>query len=198
MIWTARYDYPAPPERVAHIFADQAFALAVALAAGAVSPQVEVSAEPSGEFTVTARTVNPATSLPAQFATLAPGGLEIRQAQVWEAPGPAGERAATLAGEITGALVRITAQIALTPTPQGSQLAVDGEITAALPLLGAALEKAAMPAALGYLAAQDQVLRRWIAQELPADPPERSTQQSTQQSTEGWDGCQHVDHEDQS
>ncbi|MDR2253146.1 MAG: DUF2505 domain-containing protein [Bifidobacteriaceae bacterium] len=160
---TSSHDYPVPPDRVAALFADARFSTEVARAAGALEPRVDVARDPSGEFTLTARTVNPSVQLPAQIRPLAPRGLEIRQAQVWEAPGPDGGRRATLAGEIVGASVRITGTVTLAVAPGGCRLTFAGEIKALIPLLGATVENAAAPAVEAYLEAQDRVAREWLA-----------------------------------
>jgi hypothetical protein len=154
------YDYTAPPDRVARLIADRTFSLEAAQAAGAESCQVEVDPEPSGAFTLTARFVSPGAQLPPQVRAVLPQGLEIRQAQVWDAPEPDGRRHATLAGEIVGAPVRITGRISLTSAPGGSRLAFACDVRAQVPLLAQTIEKAATPAVLAYLAAQNAVAQR--------------------------------------
>jgi hypothetical protein len=157
------YDYPVPPERVARLLQDRTFSLEAAQAAGAESCHVQVDLDPSGAFTLTARLAGATAELPPQVRTLLPQGLEIRQAQVWEAAGPEGRRSGTLAGEIVGAPVRITGRVALSPSATGSRLAVACQVSAPIPLLGPTIEKAALPAVASYLAAQHSVAERRLA-----------------------------------
>jgi hypothetical protein len=162
MRFTSEHHYPVSPQRVAELFLDQNFSLAAARAAGAVRPQADVAVEASGEFTLTSRSVNPAADLPAQLRALLPQGLEIRQAQVWGPAAADGARVATLAGEIVGAPVQFTGQAQLDPAPGGCRLAFDILVKAQLPLVGPAIERAAMPQIEAYAAAQDSLARQWL------------------------------------
>ncbi|MDR1117719.1 MAG: DUF2505 domain-containing protein [Bifidobacteriaceae bacterium] len=157
------YDYAAAPELVAGLLADRGFLLEAAQEAGATSCQIDVAPEPSGEFTLTARVAGLSSKLPPPVRALAPHGLEIRQAQVWEAPRQDGTRRATVAGEIVGAPIRITGHASLAPTPGGARLAFACEVKADVPLLGQSIEQAATPAVLSYLAAQHAAAERRLA-----------------------------------
>ncbi|MDR2347269.1 MAG: DUF2505 domain-containing protein [Bifidobacteriaceae bacterium] len=161
---SARYDYSAPVEAVADLLAERGFQLQAAEAAGAVASEVEVVGGPAGEFTVTSRGASPVDHLPQRVRAFLPAALEIRQAQVWSGPAADGHRRATLAGEIVGAPVQVTGLLDLAPNGAGSRLSFAGEVKAQLPLVGPAIEQAAVPAVSRYLEAQHEVAERWLAE----------------------------------
>jgi hypothetical protein len=148
---TAQFDFPAPPNTVARLFATHDFVLA---AAGPDS-QASVKGDPDGAFTVTVRSPLPSSAIPPKAQALVQGQLEMRQAMAWEEPLPDGERRASVAGEVAGAPVVLDGHVALTPTRgEGSHLIFEGEVKAQLPLFGRIIEEAAVPAILSALRAQ--------------------------------------------
>ncbi|MDR2374084.1 MAG: DUF2505 domain-containing protein [Bifidobacteriaceae bacterium] len=157
MRFAARYDYPVPPARVAALLADRAHLLKAAEAAGAESSQVDVSPKPDDGLLVTVRSTIPTADLPAALRGFLPQGLELRQAVVWEAPAADGSRRATMAGEVPGAGVNLAGSVRLSPTAAGCRLQFAGDVKAQLPLLGRAVEDAAVPAIVKILDAQHQV-----------------------------------------
>jgi hypothetical protein len=160
---TAHFDYQAPPEALAELFADPEFHLETARAVGAATPAAEVQGSASGEFTVTSRAVGEASGLPPQVRAIAPRGLEIRLAQVWAPPGRDRSRSATLAGEVVGAPVLLEGTESLEASPSGCRFAAACEVKATVPLLGRAIEEAAAPTVRAYFTAQDAVARERLA-----------------------------------
>ena len=72
--------------------------------------------------------------------------------------------------EIAGAPVRLTGTAVLSPTPGGSELAYEGEVKAAIPLFGGAVEGAAAQAIRSALAVEEDVARAWLADRGPTPP----------------------------
>ncbi|MDR1186805.1 MAG: DUF2505 domain-containing protein [Bifidobacteriaceae bacterium] len=181
MRFAANYDYPVPPAAVAALMADRDYLLAAAAAAGAESSQIEVVRAANGGFTVTIRSTMPPDQLPAAVRAFLPQGLELRQALVWEPPaardadaagavgatGAAGARQATMAGEVAGAAVRLSGLMRLTPTASGCRSDFGGEVNAQLPLVGRAVEEAAVPAVVKVLDAQHRVALDWLDAAAP-------------------------------
>ncbi|MDR0365916.1 MAG: DUF2505 domain-containing protein [Bifidobacteriaceae bacterium] len=161
---TAHYDFPASPQRLAELLATPSFVDAAARAAGAESTQVSVSGQPTGEFTVTVRATLPAAQLPARAQMLAAGGLELRQASVWQPPKADGSREASAAAEIAGAPVHCEGRIVLSPNRDGSQLDYSADVKASIPLLGRSIEEAAVPAMLKVLTTQHQTALAWLSE----------------------------------
>ncbi|MDR1825671.1 MAG: DUF2505 domain-containing protein [Bifidobacteriaceae bacterium] len=151
---SAQYDFPAGAERVAGLLASKDFVLAAAKRTHALSSEAAVSTTPDGAFTVTLRRTLPVDGLPAAARQFLPGGLEIRQAVAWEPPGPDGAREASVAGDIAGAPVHLIGTARLAPTKAGCRLDFDGEVKAAVPLLGRSIEEAAVPAIVKVLDAE--------------------------------------------
>jgi hypothetical protein len=160
---TAQYDFPTGPDSLVRLLATPEFIDAAARAAGAESTQVSVSGQPDGECTVTVRATMPTAKLPARAQALAPRGMELRQASVWQPPKPDGNREASAAAEIAGAPVRCEGRILLSPTTDGSQLDSLADVKASIPLLGRSIDDAAVPAMLKVLTAQHQTALEWLA-----------------------------------
>jgi hypothetical protein len=104
----------------------------------------------------------PTSDIPANLRGFIGSSLDVRQVEAWE-PERAGARRGTVVVEIAGAPVRLTGTALLAPTPGGCELAYEGEVKAAIPLFGGAVEGAAAQAIRTALAAEEDVARRWIA-----------------------------------
>ncbi len=156
---------PAGPDAVARVLADPEFTSAVARSAGALDQHVDVTGDPAREFTVTSRRALPTDQIPAHLRGFVGTSIEIRQVEAWEAPQPDGARAGTVLVEITGAPVRLTGRAHLAGTgPTTSELRYAGEIRAAVPLFGAAVEQAVAAAVRSALAATGaEAVRRLAA-----------------------------------
>jgi hypothetical protein len=80
--------------------------------------------------------------------------------------GPAaadGARDGTIVVEIKGAPVRLTGTITLRPEGAGTVEDVQGDLKAAVPLVGGKIEKVVAPSIQGAVAKEQEVGLRWLA-----------------------------------
>ncbi|WP_454043120.1 DUF2505 domain-containing protein [Cellulosimicrobium sp. Marseille-Q8652] len=160
--------YPAPVQEVGAMLADESFVRWRAERSGgpgAAVVQVDVTGGAAAGFTVAVRRELPTDQIPAHVRGFVGGRLEIRQAEAWE-PERDGVRTGTVSLEITGAPVRLTGTVRLTPAPDDPTSTVQtytGEIKASVPLFGGAIEEAAAEAVRGALAAEERAGREWLS-----------------------------------
>ncbi|WP_340697636.1 DUF2505 domain-containing protein [Cellulosimicrobium funkei] len=157
--------YPAPVHAVGAMLADEEFVrwrAARSGGEGAHVEQVDVTGGPDEGFTVTVRRTLPTDQIPAHVRSFVGGRLEIRQAEAWE-PERDGERSGTVSLEITGAPVRLTGTVTLSPEGGGTVERYDGEVKANVPLFGGAIEQAAAEAVRTALAAEESAGLAWLS-----------------------------------
>ncbi|WP_264029985.1 DUF2505 domain-containing protein [Cellulosimicrobium sp. SH8] len=157
--------YPAAVPVVGTMLADEEFVRWRAARSGgdgAHVEQVDVTGGAVEGFTVTVRRTLPTDQIPAHVRSFVGGQLEIRQAEAWE-PERAGERSGTVSLEITGAPVRLTGTVTLSPDGDGTVERYAGEVKASVPLFGGAIEQAAAEAVRAALAAEEAAGREWLA-----------------------------------
>lgn len=160
--------FPAPVEAVGAMLADESFVRWRAERSGGPGAevlQVDVTGGAAGAFTVAVRRTLPTDQIPAHVRSLVGGGLEIRQAEAWEAQQEE-ERRGTVSLEIAGAPVRLTGTVRLAPDAGGDGAGTvqtyEGEVRASVPLFGGAIEEAAADAVRGALAAEERAGREWL------------------------------------
>jgi hypothetical protein len=164
---TAHYDFPAAPAELAGLLARNDFWEATFTELGSPNHQVTITGSPASRFTISIRATMPPQDLPVSIRSTAPYGLQLRQAVVWEPALADGHRQASLAGEVVGAPVQLLGAIAMLPTQDeagdGARLEYNAEIKATIPLLGRAIESAAVPAVMRVLTAQHTVALNWLS-----------------------------------
>jgi len=101
-------------------------------------------------------------SIPDFVKSLVGPTLMITQTDDWAGPGPDGVRTGTTVAEIAGAPVRFTAALRLEPTATGARQAVAGELKASVPLVGGKIERAAEPAILAAIRAEQRTSTAWL------------------------------------
>ncbi|MBD8060405.1 DUF2505 domain-containing protein [Cellulomonas sp. JH27-2] len=139
-----RLDLATDPRTAARLLADPAFMLETIEAAGGVDGHVDVTGNPDDSFTVTTRRSLAAGQIPAHLRGFVGTRIDVRQVDAWETPGPGDERAGTVAIDIAGAPVRFTGRTRLWQSAPGTtSVEYDGDLRAAVPLFGAAVEGAA-------------------------------------------------------
>jgi hypothetical protein len=107
-------------------------------------PQVRVSGEAAGAFTVAVRSQVALAELPANLRNLLPGDLDIRQVIAWEKPDSQGNRQGTVAVDIFGAPVKLEGIVGLTKREAGQcEQRYVVELQATVPLFGGRIEQAA-------------------------------------------------------
>ncbi|STD06841.1 Protein of uncharacterised function (DUF2505) [Dermatophilus congolensis] len=98
-------------------------------------------------FNVEATFALPTTGMPSAAARLAGPTLTVRLTQHWEAATAEGTRTSSVNITAPGTPVTGIGTLNLRPTdPDSCQLELDADITAAVPLFGPSIEKAAAPA----------------------------------------------------
>jgi len=139
-----RLDLATDPRTAARLLADPAFMLDTIEAAGGADGHVDVTGDPDDAFTVTTRRSLPADQIPAHLRGFVGTRIDVRQVDAWEPPGPADERVGTVAIDIAGAPVRLTGRTRMWESAPGTtSVEYDGDLRAAVPLFGAAVESAA-------------------------------------------------------
>jgi len=152
--------YPAGPEAVAALLADRSFVEDLCAAGEAEAWDVTVTGSPEGAFTVTTTRTLPTTALPDGVRRFLGATLQVRQVDAWGAPAARGERTGTTALEIVGVPVTATADLSLVAEATGTRQVVTGELRAAVPLVGARVERAAEPVLVAALREQEELAAR--------------------------------------
>lgn len=160
---TIQLNYPASVEAVSELLADSDFVTAKAQLLGARPENVAVTGHADAEFSVALRRSIPSDDIPSQARAFIGNRLEIRQAEAWGAMSDDGTRLGTVAVEIVGAPVRLTGTIRLDPVDGGCVQTYSGEVKAAIPLFGSAIESAASDAIRRVLEAERELARQWLA-----------------------------------
>lgn len=157
--------FPAATDAVVRLINDEDFIRYRAQRTRSRVVQVDVTPGPDGSFTSAVRRTISSELIPPHVRQLVGNELEIRQTEAWAEPrsGPQGDRHGTVAVEITGAPVRMTGSILLTPSDQGSVMTYSGEIKSSLPLFGTAVEKAAADAIEQALLDEARSAQSWLA-----------------------------------
>ncbi|GIG22892.1 hypothetical protein Cch01nite_36160 [Cellulomonas chitinilytica] len=159
------------PTSAAAMLADPEYVHLKLAASGALDQHVDVTGSAPDAFTVTTRRSLPTDSIPAHLRGFVGSSLDVRHVEAWEAAAADGSRAGTVVVEIAGAPVRLTGRASLQPADGGSVLVYEGELHAAIPLFGAAVEQAAAGAVKGALSAEEGVAAQWIADHGTATQP---------------------------
>jgi hypothetical protein len=168
---TVDLTFPANIDDVSAMLADESFVRWRAQrSTGSVNghvEQVDVTGTAADGFTVVVRRTLPSDIIPVQARPFVGAHLEIRQAEAWE-PASEGRRTGTVALEILGAPVRVTATAALVALPDGgTRLTYAGDVRATVPLFGAVIEEAAVSAVRTTLETEAEAGRDWLADNHP-------------------------------
>ena len=158
--------FPADIDDVAAMLADESFvrwrAQRSAGSANGAVEQADVTGTTSTGFTVVVRRTLPTDIIPVQARPFVGAHLEIRQAEAWE-PAADGRRTGTVAVEILGAPVRVTATAAMSQTSDGgTRITYDGDVRATVPLFGSVVEEAAVSAVRTTLESEAEAARDWL------------------------------------
>ncbi|MFC5998584.1 DUF2505 domain-containing protein [Quadrisphaera sp. GCM10027208] len=157
--------YPASPDEVAAMLADEAFQERKLVATHAVSHEIEITGDASGAFTVTTRRTLPTDDVPDVARRFVGPTIDVRQVEAWEAPDADGARTGTVEVQIAGAPVRLSGTLSLVPDGEGTVEVMTGELKASVPLVGGRLEQAAQPAFLAAIRKEQEVGTAWLAGE---------------------------------
>jgi len=135
---------PAGVEDVFAVIVTQEHQAAKAAAQSAES-SARVEERPDGTVVVHTVRAVPTTGMPGPVVGMVGSTLRVREKQTWGQQRTDGGRRADLEITVDGAPVRMTGILTLSPTGEGSTLAVDADLTCSLPLVGKKIETAAQP-----------------------------------------------------
>ena len=155
--------YAAPPETVYAMVTDPAFQERKCVEAGAQQHASAVSPVGGGDRVVTKRDL-PADDLPDFAKSMVGGTLSVTETYEWGAAAADGARTGTLTVEVAGAPVALRSAVRLAPTVGGSQITVDGDLKASIPLFGGKIEKAAAPAVIEAIRSEQRTGTAWLAE----------------------------------
>ena len=156
--------YPADPQRVFAMIVDPAFQEAKCVATGALEHEVDVSAADDGSAVVISTRAMPTDQLPEFVRGFVGGRLTLVETQRWNAPAADGGRTGTITVDISGAPIRFSGRLRLEGDADGTTQALDGDLKAAVPLVGGRIEKAAEPALRMGVRVEGRTGAEWLAQ----------------------------------
>lgn len=152
---SATAHFAADPARVYAMQTDEAFLEDVCRASDCVTFDVGVE----GNRTHMSRSM----AAPDQAKRFVGETITIIETYVWGEAATDGSRTADLTVEVPGTPAGMTGTAVLSPTADGSQVVVEGELVVNIPLLGKKLEQAAAPALTEGIEVQESVAREYLA-----------------------------------
>lgn len=157
----AEQRFPATPDEVAAMLADEVFVRRWCEATHAVSVTVSVTGGPPEAFTVTTTRAYPTDTFPSFARRFLGDALAISQTDRWSA---AGDGTWTGQSEVatTGAPARMQARTSLVPDGQLTRQVVDGQLKASIPFVGAKVEQLMHEAITGALGVMEITGRDWL------------------------------------
>jgi hypothetical protein len=159
----AELRYDADPHAVFAMLTDTGFQEAKLEATKALSHEVDVALRSDGGAVITSRRTMPTDRVPDMVRSAVGQTLEIVQVEEWGPAGADGGRSGTLHVEIRKAPVRLTGTLQLRAAGQGTLELVEGDLKAAVPLIGGKIERSAEPAVMAAIQVEEQTGRAWLA-----------------------------------
>lgn len=141
-----RLHLPLPPQEAAQMYTDPEYTEIRRRTLKATEAEAHREGDPSGAFTVRTELSMPTDRVPDMARPFVGSTVTVHEEQSWSAAEPDGSRTGTMTLKVAGTPAGLTATLRLTPTGEStSDVVIDGEMTAKIPLLGPKLEKAALP-----------------------------------------------------
>ena len=123
----------------------------------ASSAESTVEGGSSGAFTVRTELALPTDRVPDIVRPFVGSSVTVREQQSWSAPEEDGSRRGELALEVAGTPASMKATLTLSPAGEtSSTVEIAGDLVAKVPLLGARMEKAAVPYVAQVLRAEER------------------------------------------
>lgn len=160
---TETITYAAPPETVYAMVTDEAFQQRKCVEAGAQRHEAAVSTVGDGARVVTKRDL-PADDLPDFAKSIVGSTLSVTETYEWGAASGDGSRRGTLTVEVAGAPVAMRSTVRLAASGGGSEISIDGDLKASIPLFGGKVEKAAAPAVVDAIRSEQRTGQAWLAE----------------------------------
>jgi hypothetical protein len=161
---TADLTYDTDPATVFAMICDVAFQERKCLAGGALQHEVEIEQYEDGGAVVTTHRTLPTDDVPDFVRSFVGPTLQVTQTDDWTGPQPDGGRNGTAVVEIAGAPIRFTATLRLEPNGSGARQSVAGDLKASIPLVGGRVEKAAEPAIMAAIRAEQRTSDAWLTE----------------------------------
>ena len=148
---------PLPARAAAAMYADAQYTAIRRDTLGATDASSHVDGDPSGAFTVTSELSLPTDRVPDIVRPFVGSSVTVREVQTWSAPGEDGSRTGTMRLDVVGTPAGLTATLRLrTADQERSEVEIDGDLVAEVPLLGPRIEKAAVPYVSTVLRAEER------------------------------------------
>jgi hypothetical protein len=172
----AEIRYSRPPADVSTMTFDERFQDAKCLATGALTHTAAISAgdsagsdDGSGENagrTITTDRTMPTNKFPDFVRSYVGSSLTITQVDSWGPAQEDGVREGTIVVSVASMPIKLTGTLSLRPAPGGAVMTVDGNLKASIPLIGGRVEKAAAPAILAAVKAEERTAVAWFAGDI--------------------------------
>lgn len=129
---------------------------------GASEASSSVEGDPAGAFTVRTQLALPTDRVPDIVRPFVGSSVTVREEQQWSAPAADGARSGTMNLEVVGTPASLKATLTLHAQAEAAAtVEIDGDLVAKVPLLGARLEKAAVPYVSKVLRAEERAARTY-------------------------------------
>ena len=155
--------YAAPPETVYAMKTDPAFQEAKCIDAGSQRHESAVTPAGDGARIVTQRDL-PADDLPDFAKSIVGPNLSVTETYDWGAAAADGSRSGSLKVEVAGAPVVMRGAVRLAAAGNGTQITIDGDLKASIPLFGGKVEKAAAPAVVDAIRSEQRTGNAWLSE----------------------------------
>lgn len=153
---TETWTYVASPDRVWEMLTDPEFQERKCAASGALCYDAKVETTGDGRTTITVNRTMPTEDIPAQIRKLLKGGLEVEEVQTWSAADDGGSRSGTVQVTIKGTPAAMKGTISLVGQGESTEMSMDADLKAGVPLVGGKIEQAAAPAIIGGVRVEAQ------------------------------------------
>lgn len=148
---------PLPARSAAAMYADPEYAAIRRETLGANEATSHVEGDPAGSFTVTTELVLPTDRVPDIVRPFVGAAVTVKEVQSWSGPEPDGSRTGTMRLDVVGTPAGLTGTLRLAAQDQArSDVEIDGDLVAKVPLLGSKIEKAAVPYVSTVLRAEER------------------------------------------
>lgn len=159
-------DYPATPAEVFAVIADPAFVAHKAEHMSVAAHSAQVLQDGDRTVIRTTRTL-PTDEMPDIARKVVGKVLTLSEEQNWGPAAPDGSREGSLHLRVEGAPVSLRGTMRLAPNGGAAQSAtiqdIVADLTAKVPLMGSAIEKAAAPAISAGINVEADLVREWLA-----------------------------------
>lgn len=158
----AEIHYPRAPAEVSAMTFDPSFQDLKCAATGAVSHSVDVS-EAGDRMVITTEREMPTDGFPDFLRSFVGNSLKVTQVDDWGPAGADGSRDGTITVTIGSTPLKLTGKLTLGPVDGGALGSVDADLKASVPLIGGRVEKAAAPAVMAAVRAEEKTAGKWFA-----------------------------------